>query len=204
MKIKEILMEDSFPLDKINAWLKDYKIYVQWSSGGNESIATLEDDADQVIPNGVISWQMISKEGGFTWNPPFDQKLWFETSEYSNCEVDITGVHGAITYNDFSNLPNVSELELNGANILSTKHAAGSMNNVSKIKLLVTNECFTRGFPILSLLKMSKLKRFIIEHHAGSNESRKFNRIIVDHLGGSVPDCQQELIEEGFERFAKL
>lgn len=157
---------------------------------------------------------------------PRDSLREFESMHFGSNDWDYTFVHRVeFSYykiKDFSLIPNIHELSFQKCKIESFK---GIENLTNLMELHLAADLTEPGAGFLRLLKCKSLKsvdfynKFSVDpmpewnYEADSPYSKEakrrgdLHRILNRYLKEStrsIPDCQQELIEEGLQEFAKL
>lgn len=153
-----------------------------------------------------------------TWTNPMSTAFWGNLNSLYLMRDDSQGPESFL-FEDFTKIPNVVELGIGGSTIKSWK---GCSKLTRTQHLLITDEyCRFRG-GLLEILKMPSLRELEIERFPRAGEKDENGeeyeddddnakgyaalKIIAKYVesGKNVPECQQELIEEGFQEYAKL
>ena len=135
-------------------------------------------------------------------NKPKKLELPFDPNQWDVASVIFNWAEVA----DLKNLPNVVTLHFSRSIVKSLK-SGGHLTKLKYIAFEQTNT--TEPIPMLQLFKLPILEMIAI--HPGSfgldeKRSMKLQHILTDTLRGDrdIVACQSELIDEGFEEFAKL
>lgn len=110
-----------------------------------------------------------------------------------------------LTMDDWTEVPSsITWCVLGGVNIASLK-GIERLTKLKHITLEAANASTVATGGLLRLLKCPSLDDIFINMTYVEQRTRAALRIINKHLKDkNIPECQQELIEEGFEEYAKL